>query len=657
MRRLLILIGVWMVLVPVTAQYDILEFRWDIADVALSYPATWEEPFAVQQFGVETVILAESDARNPEREPEIPVIVITLIPATETDPMSQLESRLSDFNIGIDRMLSTSVLINDDAPLASGISRDNNFFGMGTSIQLGDNILTIVGRVPVDQQQQFESIFNVVTRSMVLSGEFGNSVTYGVVWGNIADEDDFTFIELQDIAIDDSNQIVYTIDVESGLMRLDMVSGRLLEVIPNPEFITPSDIAVGLEGVVYVSDSDCPCIHVYQDNEWGDVIEGFGFDSPQSIETDSNGALYATFENNETVGVVLFTPDGEITLGSDEPFFGQPLLARHEDQLYAYDERAIYQFDGTQFVFISTLDIDTTHNFFEVAPDGTYLLGLDNLIDLYTPGGILIESIDLGEASLGTTISGLSRGQDDILYVVINSDGTSEVLALSQQVPDASFGLPILAPYRISGSFLNADNMTDKWFIDGVTNEILTIEVQGFSTAQDFDYSVTLIAPDGTEVVTVEDDTNLQLPFTRSLSNIQLTTNGIYTVKVDQIIGEGIYDMTIITPTLLVHDGTLTERYGIIPESYPTERWLFEGRGQTTLNITAEAIDSTQFIPQIALYNLQGELVETNLEILDNSAQITEFTVPFNNTYIIDVSRLEGVGRYRLTIENVEPSN
>lgn len=655
-RKLIILISMWLIFIPATAQYDISEFQWEVADIAFSYPGVWEEPFAVQRFGVETVIIAESDVLNDERAPEIPFILMTLTPNDGTDLDTMLENSLRELDIQINREVSISVL-DTTTNLASGTNRDASFFGMGSILRLDSNILTIVGRVPAEQQDEFDTLFNVLMRSLARGQEFGAYVPFGMVWSNAADEDDPAFYNLEGIALDPNTQSIYSGDGDVGLLRFDMLSGRLLEIIPNPDIVTPVDLTVGIDGTVYIADPDCPCIHVYFDGTWQDSIGGFGIGSPLSIQSDDAGNLYTTNNDGENFNVIRFNVDGETNIPTVDPFFIEPMLFTANGQLYAYDFPVVQQFDGSQFIIANEFEFDTFHDYIQIAPDGTYLLATENLIDLYTPDGLLIDSIDITESSLGDRIQGLALGQDNTIYAVVGGLGVTEIIALSQRVPDSSLGLPILEPYRVSGSFLGEANTGDTWYFDGTTNQVVDIAVQGFSSDRDFDFSVTLLAPDGSEVATISEDSNPALIFSRNLNNIQLDTNGLYQIRLDYLNGEGIYDLTLITPTPFAHNDIFTERYGMIPASYPSEQWIVSASGQTTLTFTAEPLDPTRFTLQMALYDVRGQLIQQNDPSQENTAQIAEFRVPINGDYIIEVSRIEGIGRYRLTLETVEPES
>lgn len=664
-RRLLYLITLFISTISLTAQLDTADFRWDFADLAFSYPAYWDDPFAVQQFGIESVLIAESGARDPDRTPETPIIIMALTPITDdTTPESILLQRLADFGMQSAVTIPTD-LLNQVGVYARGSSSDETLFGIGVSIPFEDNILTIIGRTASDHSESFEYAFDIVTRSLVQGQEFGNYVPFGLVWDNSADilDNETAFLDLRALALDETNQALYALDSGLGVLRFDRVSGQLEAIIPNIEFVTPTTLSIGTSQTVYVGDIGCRCIHVYQDNEWQETFDGFAEASPFSIATTTDGTLYATDSDGVNIFVRRYSPEGTSNLFSEEPLSTQPILFIMDEQLHFLDgdTNEIYQLDGVGFALVTMLNADIIIEQINVTPDGTFVIVQEEFIDLYTFDSLLIDTIDINDYSVGSFITGLAVGADSTLYVATQDENVGEVLALSQRVRDTQIGLQMLAPYRTSGGFLNEDNPEDIWLIEGEADEVLSLFVHGESNLGDFRYSMSFFAPDGTEIVTIEDDTDQPSPLDRGFQDLILPDTGIYEVHINHIFSQGSYDITPVTVKQIELQPDTTELWGELSESYGQEMWAFEAPAGTILTFTLEAAVPTELDPYMLLfdsrYNLLGQNDDAEDNQLGNSTQIANVTLPRNDVYYIDALTLSGNGKYRLTIEIVEPTN
>jgi len=658
LRRLVLILGLFTIALPLSAQLDTDDYRWDLADIAFSYPASWDEPFPVQRFGIESLILAESETRSADRAPEIPFIVFGLHPAIETDVTTILQEQITALDIQPDITIPAT-LLNQPAIWIQGNSRDDLFFGIGISIQWGDNILSIVGRSPSEQTLTFQYIFDVLIRSVLQGDEFGEYVPFGVVWNNSAEitDGDITFIDLSAIALDEPNQALYALDDTLGLLQFDLLSGRLESIIQNVEFVTPNSIAVSIDNTIYVGDSACSCIHVYQNDEWQDALTGFSSDAPMSILITSDGNLYASDYNGSLGFVRRFNTEGATNLFSEDPLEEQPILVVIDDILHLVNPSTgqLLEWDGSGFLSVGILDVESILQYIQVASDGTIVLAEGSTIDLITPDSLLIDTLDISDYSLGSSIRGFAIGSDDTLYIATVGEDVGEVLALSQRVADGNIGLQMLAPYRVSRGFLNEDNTEDIWIIDGTAGDTLSLFVQGYSELSDFQLGMSFIAPDGSEIFTFEEDTDTELSLSRGFQDYELSDTGYYEVHVYHLFSEGYYDITPVTIEQLALTSDVTTVWGELGDSHSQEIWSFEATAGAIVTITLEAGDPTQLDPYMSLYDSQFNLLEQNDDAEDpefgNSAQIQQFTLSRNGLYYIDALRLNGAGKYSLTID------
>lgn len=667
-RRLLFLITFSLLTMPLSAQYDILDFRWELTDLAFSYPAAWDEPFAVQRFGIESVLLAESDVRDAERPAEIPYITLELHPIAETDPATLLQDRLAENTILPTLTIPTTIL-DRNGLRSQGASRDGTFFGMGASVQLGDNIMIIIGRTAIDQSVQFEYSFDLLIRSLTSGQAFGDLVPFGLVWSNTTDdsEGDAAFTNLSAIKLDETTNSLYAVDDFVGLLRFDMLSGRLESIVANSDFDIPTEIAIGTENTIYISDIGCRCIHIYQNETWQDSITGFGDNAPLSLATSAEGTLYATDNNSLDLLIHQYTVNEETSLLEETQFIlpvdiaNQPILFTDDNQphLLDVDNNDIYQLDESGFTIINTLAIDTFPLLIDVAPDNTYVLMIDSTLEMFDFDSFLIDTLDIIDYSTGTNLISFDTGSDGTVYLAVRDNNFGEVLAVSQRVPEAKFGLQTLAPYRVSGGILNQDNTQDIWLIDGINNERISLFAQGFTQSNEFDYSMTIIAPDGSEVATVSKSSDTQSPLTRKLENIVFASDGFYEVHIDHAANQGLYELMLIDDHLITLAPDITTVWGEFTETYSRDTWAFQADGRTTITITVESTDPAQLNVAASLSDPQYRQIAQNNDAesnqLGNSAQIVEFVIPFSGIYYLDVNKVNGVGTYSLTIDIIEP--
>lgn len=670
LRQFLLFISLLTFALPLHAQYDILDFHWQLTDIGFSYPATWDEPFAVQQFGVESVVLAQSDARNPERAPEVPLISLALLPSEERGTETVLHERMVEFNINPSVTIPTTIL-NQDGIRARGASRDESFIGQGAAIPWDDMILTIVGRAPTEQASLFNYNFDIVIRSLAQNQTFGEIVPFGLVWSNhtTIDEEAVAFTSISGVTLDEANQMLYAVDDFLGLLQFDRRSGRLESIIPNTDFDLPTDIAIGANNAIYVSDSGCQCIHIYQNNAWQEALTDFGEDAPLSIVTLPTGELYATQTDGFDISIRNFAPDEEANL-IENPVINiagdieeQPLLFVTENQLHYLDPFSdeIIQVSDGEFTPITALQLESIPFTIDSTSDGSYITTSATAIEFYTADGIFINSLDSFDYSQASDIRALAIGNDSTLYFATSSLEMGEILAVSQRVPESRYGFQTLAPYRLSGGVLSEDNPADLWLIEGNNGDLLSLYSQGYSQLADFDYTTTLIAPDGSEVITVDASVDNRFPFDRSIENIELSANGIYEVRVNHVFSEGLYEIVLVSPKQFELDPDITTIYGDLSETHGKDVWTFEGDGRTVVTITIEAVDSTQLDVALQLLDSQLQQIAQNNDAesgqLDTNAQIVEFTLPVSGLYYLEAIKVDGVGKYKLTVDIIEPES
>ena len=207
---------------------------------------------------------------------------------------------------------------------------------------------------------------------------------------------------------------------------------------------------------------------------------------------------------------------------------------------------------------------------------------------------------------------------------------------------------------------LTDETTQQTWAFDGVTGEYITLIAIADVEALDLDLALQILAPDGSEVIYVDDvqdeevESLLFNPFDPQIISLELAQDGEYTVIVEAVVGAGRYQLGLSkSQTLELVDGEQVVS-GVLSEVLPLQDWVFVGRGGQSLTITLEAQSDT-LDPILYIINPQGEIIAENDDADDGelglNSQIVGFAIQQNGNYIIRASRFFGEGTYRLTIE------
>jgi hypothetical protein len=194
------------------------------------------------------------------------------------------------------------------------------------------------------------------------------------------------------------------------------------------------------------------------------------------------------------------------------------------------------------------------------------------------------------------------------------------------------------------------------WTFDGLTGDIITLTAISDFLSANLDLALRLLAPDGRELAYVDnlEDLSLINPFDSQIDNLTLRQDGQYIVIVEAVFGEGRYHLGLsVSQTIDVSSGQV-QITGAVSEALPVQRWLLDGRGGQSIQITMLS-NSPTLDPVLALLSLNGNLIAENDDAFDSSlglnAQITDVSLPSNGQYIIEARRFDGEGTYELTVE------
>lgn len=673
MKRLLWLICILVFTLPTLAQGAFAEYRWENSDLALNYPASWEEP--VQRFSPEgdraMLMLAQVQAGSPEtRPPAIPFITVSALRTAsfEDDLYAILEAELQ--TVGIEPIGALpGALFSQEAITTFGTSPDGQFYGIGRIIFLDSErgAIMIHGRGAAIQRDEFVALFNAVANSLTLSaGQSAIAPQYGVLWQTSRSDVDGerAFLDIGGLALAD-NGTLYLADAVVGLVTLDSATGVVKSVTSFSDEAEPTDIAIAPDGAIYIADSLCACVHVFSDSNNTNTIEGFGEDSPSSIAIDANNTLYVSNFNSEEYVIEVLGTDFSQTLIFDEAPFEAPLLAIDllgrlialVDGQYVYalqDEELMLQYELSSLVTATAIIVDFQNNLIVATEDDGVLIFDSSGNEINQLGRVVDTEPQAGELFRP---SGLATDANGTIYWA-DSDGTfGNVTAMSLSVEEGRVGSSNLTSGVEAQGLFEGNVKRQLWTFDALAGDIVTITTLADDLTFDLDVAVRLLDPRGDEIAFVDNDEAnvLYNPFDAQIDNIALQRDGQYIVIVESISGEGRYRLGLSKSQVFELSDNSIELNGLLNDVFPVQRWRFQGRGAQTLTITLTTTEGT-LDPVLRFLNQSGNLIAENDDADDVSlgvdSQLLDIRLPINGLYTIEAIRFDGEGSYTLTVEN-----
>lgn len=679
MKKILAAALLLILALPVAAQITgALPYAWDAADLALAYPAGWDEPLEIQLEDRMTLQLAQVlvDAVDV-RPPGVPYITLTVIPPAEDDAAPDLSALLQQALRDIDiRPTSEQPVrwLGVEGVAVRGSSADGLLYGVGQAVNLPvRGTVMIVGRGLVEQQDIVARFYNLVLSSVVLGANVRPTLPqYGVLWRaerTLADGEQ-AFLDLTGLAYDAPNQRLYALDQIAGVIQLDASTGAVEAIYPFSEPGLPSDIAVTSEGRVFVTDTGCGCLWVLNNTgQWIRRLDDFGPDAPLSLAADFEGRVYITDVQEE--GVVVRVVDGAqvSAIPMSEDVIQQPLLTvdlsgrvlalvDHYRVLRLGDEGFMPDFDLTaNLPQAADITVDLNNQLLVVTPDqgivafdmeGNEIDRIGRVITAFSQPGDLV------------TPTGVAAGADGTVFVADGDGFYGAVSALSTLVEPGRLGAARLIPQlEVQGS-VSTDVPSQTWTFEGAAGERVTLTAVALDAASGLNLALRLIAPNGREEAYNDDHENPALfhPFDAQIAGLRLAQDGVYTIAVERVDGGGAYRLGLsknrsfeIAPDAeTVFTGQLSAVFGV-------DRWVFRGRAGQRLTITLNA-ESGTLDPALRLLDGSNNLLLENDDAEDPQlgpdAQLVEARLPASGTYVIEAARFSGEGRYRLTITPVE---
>lgn len=661
-------------IIPVVGQNTFAEYRWQEADLALRYPADWDEPLALfnSESGANVLQMAQDFVTSPTRPPAIPVMTLMLIPdvTPETDLYGLMETELQNIDI---RPIGPipATLLEADAIATNGTDRNRILFGLGriAILDIGDtqSALLIMGRAAIAQRDSFTALFNNVANSLVLgANRLTTAPEYGVLWYRHSLPTDGTnaFLDVRSLTVAPDGRL-FLLDGFVGIVILDSSTGAIDTIIPVENVIATSAIEVDNEGNIYVGDMACGCIRIFTNGEEISQIGRFNLDAPRSIALADDGTLYATDANENGVLVHELRADTDSSFIFEVPLIEQPLLTIDQlGRLIALVENTtVYGLEGAGFSPLYDLQVGS------MAATEITINDENHLVVATEQQGILIFDDSGNEINrLGRIVAGFPNAGELVRPqgVAAASDGTifwADSDGSFGNVTAASLGVEI---GRVGGTKLTSgiavegtlddDTSQQTWTFDGLSGERITLTAITDFESLILDLALRLLAPDGSEIIYVDnDEEGLSLnPFNPQILALELPQDGEYVVIVEQVSGTGRYQMGLSKSRDLELEAGEIAVQGSLSEVLPLQEWVLDGRGGQSITVTLEAVSGT-LDPIVRVLNSRGDILAENddaLEVgLGLNSQVADVSLPQNGTYIIQAARFFGDGAYVLTIE------
>lgn len=645
------------------AQETFEEFRWYEGDMALRYPAGWQNPLSAVVDNYPTLHLqADDDTR----------IVLSVRPplATDTDLYAVLAEAMRTLDILPTGPLPAR-LLDVEGVGAVGVHAGGLLYGVGRIVSTDEQTIILVGRGSREERAEFTGLFDNLANSLLVGADSVIApLHYGVLWSieSYPFDGDEGFIDGEGLFAREGR--LYLVDTFAGVFVLDAETGLLIERIAFGEGMSGHGVVVGMDGTIYVGDMLCGCIQRYANNQWRSALTGFDLDAPLSMTMDSEGRVLATdmdgsrfvvrvFENNQLTDTYRFNA----TLNE------QPLLVADADgRVFAVsDNGEVFGLVGDAFGLLYTLDTgNTVYRAVALTPKGHLAVATERQgILLFDETGAIINRIGrivVAFPMAGELVApnGISFSADGRLFWVDSDGSFGRVTGVSPDVEPGRVGLSTLTLGDVREGSLNATQAHQTWTMDAQAGDNTQVRVIT-DIAEDLDLQLRVIAPDGTEVILSldEDDEDLLV----SSSNVVVATSfrfaqtGIYSFIVEHLAGEGVYWLGLTRRERLPFDSEDTQRVtmrGRIDEARVLDEWVFRGQAGRRVTITLESQDFW-LDPLLRLYDADGNLLEENDMAEDASlgqdAQIARFILPRSGDYVIEATRFEGTGAYLLTLE------
>ncbi|MFQ3567107.1 MAG: hypothetical protein SNJ59_08900 [Aggregatilineales bacterium] len=641
-------------------------YAWEAADLALLVPFGWRAEERLDE-DAPFLVLSAPDGRTS--------IGLRVLPNVRT---------LSELRPGLEALLLEQGQVTyfyretrwfgQPALMLEGASRDGALEGMARAGRLPDlRALLIAGVGPRDNT--LARAFNRVADSIAFSAISPPTMpTYAQLWRVELPPAPENLLTLTDAALaiaprvsgllHDGRAWLYAVEALRGVVRLNPTNGVVAAVFPFDDPAQPSGIAIDEQGTLYIADALCRCLRLLRaDGTWLDAAASFGGGAPFHLAA-ADGILYAIDSAAGRFVLRAFDPGRGFTRDRMTMLnfnaVAPPLVVARSGQVEIIEWlRSLL--DGETHGAVSLLGDDDLALYFwlDLPPERVRDAALD-------PDGQLVLATSTGSVWLAredgalelllqseAPLRALVFDDDGILYL---ADDEGHIAAYDPNQPPERIGSPTLIDGVPVQGMLNAQIERQLWTFSTQPGEIITIAAIDTARTNQLDVALRLLAPDGGERAYNDDQLGPDLPgwYDAQIRDYVVRDVGEHTIVVERVRGEGTYTLGVMVDrvfTLTADAPAVLE--GAIQDVFPYQRWAFEGRAGQLITFTMFA-ESGTLDPALELLRPDGRTLAYNDDALDPqlgiNAQLVRIELPEDGRYVIEPSRYEGIGRYRLVV-------
>jgi hypothetical protein len=209
---------------------------------------------------------------------------------------------------------------------------------------------------------------------------------------------------------------------------------------------------------------------------------------------------------------------------------------------------------------------------------------------------------------------------------------------------------------------LSLDAPSQVWTFEGAAGEVVSIFATDINRTETINLRLSLQAADGTEIAANDNHSGVSFYglfsiYDAAIADAALPADGIYTVLVERVFGEGVYSIGVRRAGSVTYDEAVATRIqGAIDDVFAAQTWLFAARADEVYTITMTAAEGTTLDPALRLFAPDGRVIEQNDDARDTAlglnAQLVQVAIPQEGIYRLEATRFagEGEGAYEIVI-------